>query len=53
LVPGANEGAANGLGSGTRPDDRRPSSSVSVNGAPDNRNNMLIDGSSGLYQGAF
>lgn len=44
LVPGANEGAPNALGSGTRPDDRRQTSSVSINGAGDNRNNMLIDG---------
>jgi hypothetical protein len=43
-VPGANAGAPNALGSGTRPDDRRPTSSVSINGAGDNRNNMLIDG---------
>lgn len=44
LVPGANEGAPNALGSGTRPDDRRQTSAVSINGAGDNRNNMLIDG---------
>ena len=43
-VPGANTGAPNALGSGTRPDDRRPTASVSINGAGDNRNNMLIDG---------
>ena len=43
-VPGANAGAPNALGSGTRPDDRRPTSSVSINAAGDNRNNMLIDG---------
>ena len=44
LVPGANEGGANALGSGNRPDDRRQTSSVSINGAPDNQNNLLIDG---------
>ena len=44
LVPGANEGASNALSSGNRPDDRRQTSSVSINGAGDNQNNMLIDG---------
>jgi outer membrane receptor protein involved in Fe transport len=44
LVPGANEGASNALGSGNRPDDRRQTSAVSINGAGDNQNNMLIDG---------
>ncbi len=44
LVPGATEGAANSLNSGTRPDDRRSTSSVSINGAPDNMNNQMIDG---------
>jgi hypothetical protein len=44
LVPGANEGGANSLGSGNRPDDRRQTSSVSINGAGDNQNNILIDG---------
>jgi hypothetical protein len=32
LVPGANEGTTNSLSSGTRPDDRRQTSSISVNG---------------------
>lgn len=44
LVPGANEGLANSLASGTRPDDRRQTSAISINGALDNQNNQLIDG---------
>jgi hypothetical protein len=43
-IPGANEGLANSLASGTRPDDRRQTSAISVNGAADNQNNQLIDG---------
>ena len=44
LVPGANEGVPTSLASGTRPDDRRQTSAISVNGALDNQNNQLIDG---------
>jgi hypothetical protein len=44
LVPGANEGPGNGLTSGGRPDDRRSSSSISVNGQDDTLNNFVIDG---------
>ena len=44
LVPGANEGPGNGLTSGGRPDDRRSSSSFSVNGQDDTLNNYVIDG---------
>jgi carboxypeptidase family protein len=44
LIPGANEGAANALSSGNRPDDRRQTSAISINGAGDNQNNLLIDG---------
>jgi hypothetical protein len=44
LVPGANEGPGNGLTSGARPDDRRQSSSFSVNGQDDTLNNFVIDG---------
>ena len=44
LVPGANEGPGNGLTSGGRPDDRRQSSSISVNGQDDTLNNFTIDG---------
>jgi Carboxypeptidase regulatory-like domain len=44
LVPGANEGVPNSLASGTRPDDRRQTSAISINGALDNQNNQLLDG---------
>jgi hypothetical protein len=44
LVPGANEGPGNGLTSGGRPDDRRSTSGVSVNGQDDTLNNWTIDG---------
>ena len=44
LVPGANSGASNSVASGTRPDDRRQTSAVSINGAPDTQNNQMIDG---------
>ena len=44
LVPGANEGPGNGLASGGRPDDRRPTSSFSVNGQDDTLNNTTVDG---------
>ena len=44
LVPGANEGPGNGLTSGGRPDDRRSSSSFSVNGQDDTLNNYVVDG---------
>ncbi len=44
LVPGANEGPGNGLTSGGRPDDRRQTSSFSVNGQDDTLNNFIIDG---------
>ena len=44
VVPGATEGLNNGLASGNRPDDRRQTSSVSVNGQADVINNQLIDG---------
>ncbi|SNS43215.1 Carboxypeptidase regulatory-like domain-containing protein [Granulicella rosea] len=43
-VAGANEGPPNALSSGNRPDDRRLTSSVSVNGQDENVNNQLIDG---------
>ena len=43
-IPGANEGLPNSLASGTRPDDRRQTSAISINGASDNQNNQLIDG---------
>ena len=44
LTAGANEGLPAGLGSGTRPDDRRQTSSVSVNGQSDAMNNNVVDG---------
>jgi hypothetical protein len=44
VIPGANEGLNNGLASGNRPDDRRQTSSVSINGQADVINNQLIDG---------
>src|SRR5205823_4055362 len=44
MVPGATEGGVNALGSGNRPDDRRQTSAVSINGGADNQNNQLIDG---------
>jgi outer membrane receptor protein involved in Fe transport len=44
LATGANAGVQNALSSGNRPDDRRQSSSVSVNGQDSSLNNFLIDG---------
>ncbi len=44
MVPGATEGGVNALSSGNRPDDRRQTSAVSINGAGDNQNNQMIDG---------
>ncbi|WP_433974359.1 TonB-dependent receptor domain-containing protein [Tunturiibacter lichenicola] len=45
LVPGANEGAGNGLSSGGRPDDRRTNAAgLSVNGQDDSLNNWVVDG---------
>jgi hypothetical protein len=45
LASGSSEASSiNGLSSGQRPDDRRQSSSFSVNGQDDILNNMLIDG---------
>ncbi len=44
MVPGANEGLPNSLSSGNRPDDRRQTSTVSVNGQNDVLNNNLVDG---------
>jgi hypothetical protein len=44
LTVGANEGPPIGLTSGARPDDRRMSSSISVNGQSDIINNEMIDG---------
>ncbi|HVW86700.1 MAG TPA: carboxypeptidase-like regulatory domain-containing protein, partial [Bryobacteraceae bacterium] len=44
LAAGATEGEPTGLPSGTRPDDRRQTSAVSVNAQPTSFNNFLIDG---------
>jgi carboxypeptidase family protein/TonB-dependent receptor-like protein len=44
LTTGANEGAPNGMTSGNRPDDRRQTSALSVNGQSDVINNQMIDG---------
>lgn len=44
LVPGANEGTPAAFASGSRPDDRRQTSAISINGALDNQNNNMIDG---------
>ncbi len=44
LVPGGNEGVLSSLADGTRPDDRRQTSSVSINGVGDVLNNQMVDG---------
>jgi len=44
LVPGANESVQNAMSSGNRPDDRRRTSSLSVNGMHDYVNNFMVDG---------
>jgi hypothetical protein len=44
LTPGANEGPANALSNGTRPDDRRQTSAISANGQTASSNNYLLDG---------
>ena len=44
LGAGTSEGVQNGLSSGNRPDDRRRTSSVAVNGQRDYANSYLIDG---------
>lgn len=44
LVAGANPGPPNALSSGARPDDRRQTSAISVNGQSDVLNNNMIDG---------
>src|SRR5688572_8261549 len=44
MIPGAHEGAVSSSANGTRPDERRQTVAVSVNGATDIENNHLIDG---------
>lgn len=41
---GANEGPPNSLAGGSRPDDRRQTSAISVNGQSDSNNDYLFDG---------
>jgi outer membrane receptor protein involved in Fe transport len=44
IAPGVTEGPSNSLPSGNRPDDRRQSSSLSINGGDPALNNFLVDG---------
>lgn len=44
MTAGANQGPQNGISSGGRPDDRRMTASISVNGQSDILNNEMIDG---------
>jgi hypothetical protein len=44
ITPGAYEGPPAALSSGNRPDDRRQSSALSINGGDPSSNNFLIDG---------
>ena len=44
VLPGANAGTANSIASGSRPDDRRQTSAVSVNGQSTMVNDEMIDG---------
>lgn len=44
ITAGVNQGLSSSIASGSRPDDRRPSSSFSANGQPDTLNNNMIDG---------
>src|SRR5436309_3175973 len=44
MIQGASEGALSSLANGTRPDERRQTSSVSINGVNDVLNNQLVDG---------
>lgn len=44
LAPGATQGGPNAMSGGTRPDDRRQSSAISVNGQNETLNNYMIDG---------
>lgn len=43
-APGASEGNPQGFSTGTRPDDRRQSSAITVNAQNDSVNNKTIDG---------
>ena len=44
LAPGTSQSVQSSLGGGTRPDDRRQTSTVSANGQTDSANNFLLDG---------
>jgi hypothetical protein len=44
VTPGATKGLNNGLSSGNRPDDRRQTSSISINAQADVINDQMIDG---------
>ncbi len=44
LAAGANEGTTGAIANGNRPDDRRQTASVSVNGQSDTLNTQLVDG---------
>jgi hypothetical protein len=44
VTPGATKGVNNGLSSGNRPDDRRQTSSISINSQSDVINDQMIDG---------
>lgn len=44
LAAGVNEGPSYGVSSGTRPEDRRQSGTISANGQADTFNNELLDG---------
>src|SRR5215467_2970431 len=44
FAPGATPSVQSSLGGGTRPDDRRQTSTVSANGQNDSANNFLLDG---------
>jgi hypothetical protein len=44
IAPGATKGVNNGLSSGNRPDDRRQTSSISINSQSDAINDQMIDG---------
>src|SRR5690348_12796612 len=44
LTAGATEGAPNSIAGGTRPDDRRLTSAISMNGQGDSENTNMVDG---------
>lgn len=55
LAPGATQGGPNAMSGGSRPDDRRQSSAISVNGQNETLNSYLIDGmdNNGRYIGSI